>query len=125
MREGGEGRADRRGRLETVAGPAPWHDCLSTWNGGLTDGTALTVEYVPDRLVLAPRALAAYLPVLEAGGWPTLEALVTTVLDDINNQLVPRWVRVSGRREAGGVRHAVTVADRQPGWDNPGLLVHQ
>lgn len=116
------GRAARRELLTAISNPAPWHDYRVCWSGTLSDGRTLTVEYVPDRLVLAPETFAAYLESLEAGRWPTLEALVMAMLDDLNNQLVPRWVRVSGSQPQGAIRHHVTVNDRQPGWDNPGLL---
>ena len=116
------GRAERRSRLATIANPAPWHDYRVRWSGALADGRALTVEYVPDRLVLAPGSFAAYLESLEAGRWPALEALVAAMLDDLNNQLVPRWVRVCGGLSRGEIRHHVAADDRQPGWDNPVLL---
>ncbi|MEI6560168.1 MAG: hypothetical protein WCO00_17355 [Rhodospirillaceae bacterium] len=115
-------RTERRHRLVTVANPAPWHDARVRWSGDLAEGRRLILEYVPDRLVLAPTAFADYLQVLEAAPWPTLEALVMTVLDDLNNQLVPRWVRVSARQERGPIGHHATASDRQPGWDNPELL---
>ena len=118
----GDSRAERRQTLATLATPAPWHDCRVRWIGTLADGTVLTVEYVPDRLLLAAAAFPAYLESLQRTAWPALEGLTTTVLDDLNNQLVPRWVRVSGRFDADGVRHHATVNDRQPGWDNPGLI---
>ena len=119
---GSDERALRRQRLVVIPNPAPWHDTLVGWSGALADGRSVAVEYVPDRLVLAAPAFAAYLAALEAVSWPSLEAVVTAVLDDFNNQLVPRWVRVCGRFEGNGVRHHATVNDRQPGWDNPGLI---
>ena len=115
-------RNDRRQRLATTANPAPWHDYRVRWGGTLADGRLLTAEYVPDRLVLTPRAFADYLGQLDSAPWQTLEELVVTVLDDLNNQLVPRWVRVTGSLEQGPIRHHATAQDRQPGWDNPGLL---
>ena len=114
--------AARRAGLGTVANPAPRHDYLVRWDGTLTCGTRLVVDYVPDRLVLAPTAVAALLAVLDAGPWPALESLVVAVLDDLNNELVPRWVQVTAHRRQGTIRHHVTAEDRQPDWDNPGLL---
>ena len=118
----GDSRAERRQTLATLATPAPWHACRVRWIGTLADGTVLTVEYVPDRLLLAAAAFPAYLESLQRTAWPALEGLTTTVLDDLNNQLVPRWVRVSAGRDSGAIRHFATAADRQPGWDNPALL---
>ena len=115
-------RAMRRKWLVVIQNPAPWHDTLVGWSGTLADGRSLAVEYVPDRLVLAAPAFAAYLEALGAVNWPSLEAVVTAVLDDLNNQLVPRWVRVCGGLSRGEIRHHVAADDRQPGWDNPVLL---
>ena len=115
-------RQERRQRLATAPNPAPHYDALVRWSGALSDGRVLTLEFVPDRLLLAPEAFAGYLKGLEAASWATLEALVLAVLDDLNNQLVPRWVRVGGSLERGGIRHHATANDRQPDWNNPGLL---
>lgn len=113
---------ERRRTLVTAANPAPWHDYRVGWAGILADGTRLVVDLVPDRLVLAPEAFAAYLSRLDHGGWPGLEALITAVLDDLNNELVPRWVRVAATRVTGRVLQRAIADDRQPDWDDPGLL---
>ncbi|MEI6985001.1 MAG: hypothetical protein WCK65_02645 [Rhodospirillaceae bacterium] len=107
-----------RASLTTLANPVLRHDYRVRWVGMLQDTTRLTVDMVPDRLILGPDAFAAYLSALAGGNWPTLEALVLTVLDDINNEMVPRWVRVAATRDGGIVLHQVTAEDRQPGWDN-------
>ncbi len=114
------GRLTRRQWLGSTPNPAPRLDTQVCWSGTLADGRALTLEYVPDRRVLRPDAFAAYLDSLNAAPWPTLEALVSAILDDINNELVPRWVRVSGTQN-GAVSHRVTASDRQPGWDTAAL----
>ncbi len=114
--------AARRACLATVANPAPWHDYLVRWAGTLVCGTRLIIDYVPDREVLTPTAFAAYVAIVEVGPWPTLESLVVSVLDDLNNELVPRWVRVTADRKQGATRHHVTADDRQPDWENPSLL---
>ena len=48
------------------------------------------------------------------------------ILDDVNNEVVPRWVQVTvtapGDRAAGVDGHGVMLEDRQPRWDNPALL---
>ena len=118
----GERVGRRRSCLIAVANPAPWHDYLVCWTGGLACGTRLVIDYVPDRLVLAPEAVAAYLAALEAAPRNGLESLVVMVLDDLNNELVPRWVQVAAHRRLESIRHAVTADDRQPDWDNPTLL---
>jgi len=76
----------------------------------------LAVDYVPDKLILRPHALDDYVAGL---GGDTLEALAVTILDDFNNEVVPRWVRI---RIARGATHQTLLEDRQPKWDNPSLL---
>jgi 7-cyano-7-deazaguanine reductase len=43
------------------------------------------------------------------------------VLDDLNNELVPRWVELTVERDAP-LPHRVVIEDRQPNWDNPQLM---
>ncbi len=82
-------------------------------SGGIASGTH------PAR----PAAFSAYLAVLSAGPWQTLEALATTMLDDVNNELVPRWCHVSVTATGdGGEHHAVDAEDRQPAWENAAVL---
>ncbi|AWK89274.1 hypothetical protein DEW08_22945 (plasmid) [Azospirillum thermophilum] len=110
----------RRERLTTAPTPDSRHDFLVELRGEPMPGTRLRIRYVPDRLVLDPAGLAAYLPALATvpGG---LEALAVAVLDDLNNELVPRWVEVSAERDTP-LPHRVSIEDRQPTWDNPVLL---
>lgn len=108
----------RRERLTTAPSPDSRHDFLVELRGE-TAGTRLTVRLVPDRLVLIPASFAAYL-----ADWPQipdgLEALAVALLDDLNNELVPRWVEVTAERDAP-LPHRVVIEDRQPNWDNPQL----
>ncbi len=114
--------SEDRARLITVANPAPWHDYLVRWTGTLADGTRMVIDYVPDRRVLAPTAIAAYFAAVDEKPQAGLESLVAAVLDDLNNELVPRWVQVAAHRHQGAILQDVTAFDRQPDWDNPGLL---
>lgn len=116
--------AERRARLATTENPARRLDYLVVLKGRLVlpkgrpgDDRPVELRYVPDRVILAPRALDAYLAALPPD---SLEALVATVLADLNNELVPRWVAVA---LADG-QHRVIAEDRQPNWDNPELLAH-
>ncbi|WP_029007119.1 hypothetical protein [Azospirillum halopraeferens] len=111
--------ADRRTRLTTAANPDSRHDYLVRLAGTPTPGTRLAVLYVPDRWIVTAEGFAAYLKALADPGPP--EALALAVLDDLNNEVVPRWAEVRVERDAP-VGHRVNVEDRQPGWDNPGLI---
>jgi len=92
----------------------------------LAPKAALCLRYVPDRLILAGAAVEAYLAALGSEPWGSLEALAAAALEDLNNELVARWlhltVRVEHRAGKRHEAHRVTLEDRQPGWDNPELL---
>ncbi len=125
----------RRARLVHRANPHSRLDYLVTLRGtihpadasclaGEADRAAALLRYVPDRDVLAPDALDDYFADLGARPWDSLEALATTFLEDVNNELVPRWVMVTLSTPAGPYDdgHSVTIEDRQPRWNNQVLL---
>lgn len=111
----------RRDLLTSAPNPDARHDYLVDLEGEPLPGTRLTVRYVPDRLVLDPAGFAAYLGMLASAASGGLEALALAVLDDLNNELVPRWAEITAVRPAP-LPHRVVVEDRQPGWDNPHLF---
>ncbi len=121
----------RRGHLSVEPNPSPGLDYVVTHEGrfrarGQAAEIALGLRYVPDRLILAGAAVEAYLDALGGASWSSLEAIAGAALEDLNNELVARWVHLTLRVEHGaGSRHQshrVTFEDHQPGWDNPGLL---
>ena len=119
--------AARRGHLTTTPNPAARQDYMVVLEGafaaGWTDHPVRAIlRYVADRCVLSLDAYNAYLDALAGGDEPTLEAVVLTLLDDVNNELIPRWVQVELIAGHGGDCHRVIIEDRQPGWDNPSLL---
>jgi 7-cyano-7-deazaguanine reductase len=112
-------------RLELADNPNPRIDYLvrlegTLWREDRQGETAITLHYVPDRLLLRAAAFDDYLKHLttvEAG--PSLpERLALRVLGDVNDELVPRWLQVV----VGAGPHRVLVEDRQPKWDNRALL---
>ncbi len=111
----------RRELLTTVANPDARHDYLVELSGEPVRGTRLTIRYIPDRLVAAAAGAATYLGALAVDAGTAPEALAIAVLDDINNELVPRWVEVTVERDQP-LPHRVVVEDRQPGWDDPPFL---
>lgn len=111
----------RRHLLTTAPNPDARHDYLVDLEGEPIPGTRLAVRYVPDRLIADPAGFAAYLRALAGPAGGGLEALALAVLDDLNNELVPRWAEVTAERSAP-LPHRVVVEDRQPNWDNPPLF---
>ncbi len=119
--------APARERIATRPNPGARHDYLVRLAGAvmLGEGAAhLTLHYVPDRLIAEVAGFDAYVAALGRIRHKSLEALAAAVLDDVNNALVPRWVRVALAADAPAVthRHAVLVEDCQPGWENDPLL---
>ncbi|HEX9835263.1 MAG TPA: hypothetical protein VGB90_00330 [Alphaproteobacteria bacterium] len=84
----------------------------------------LTLHYVPDRLIADAAGFTAYLEALGQAAHATLEGLGACVIEDVNNALVPRWVRIALTADSAsaGSRHAVLIEDAQPGWSNEPLL---
>jgi NADPH-dependent 7-cyano-7-deazaguanine reductase QueF len=84
--------------------------------------SGVRIRYVPDRLVLTRESFMAYLRARHREMREILpEAFAVSVAEDIANEIVPKWLQVTFAAE-GLLRHAVTVEDRQPGWDHPTLL---
>ncbi len=111
-------QARRRDRLATTANPAEHFDYLVTRSQHLPDGAVVSVTYVPDRRILGDGVLEHYLSACEPALPPLAEARAALVVADLNNELVPRWLRVV---VAQGCHHVV-IEDRQPGWANAELL---
>lgn len=87
-------------------------------------GCRVRLRYVPDKLILDSASFAehlASLPPVENGHF---EALALALLDEINNEIVPRWVQIAASAGSdAGAAETVIVTDRQPNWDNPEILV--
>ena len=55
-----------------------------------------------ESMTLQSEAFARYLAAFEQGSEKTLEQLAIAVLEDINNEVVPRWVQIVATRDSGG-----------------------
>lgn len=117
-------RLARRSSLAVRPNPDAKLEYLVTLEGriGAVPPVLVTVRYVPDRQVLVPESLDAYLAGLAEAGWETLEALGVALLDDLRNELVARWLEVVAERQGPAGLQRVLLEDRQPKWDNPTLL---
>lgn len=121
---------ERRTLLKVDNNPGKQLDYLVTLTGHLPGGggarQGIELRYVPDKHILDSRAFGAYLEALSSKTWDTPEDLAVTILTDINNEVVTRWVQVAVSvpelQHFAIDIHAVVIEDRQPGWDNPGLL---
>ena len=122
---------ERRNLLATERNPDSKLDYVISITGhmatfGEVDSSAVHLRYVPDKVILNPAAFGRYLDTLGALESATLEDAAAAVLNDVNNELIARWVQVSisapDQTHPGIDRHEVLLEDRQPNWDNAGLL---
>ena len=121
---------ERRAILQCTPNPDKQLDYIVTLTGHLPhshgQSRRVTLRYVPDRDIVDSRALGAYLEALAEQTWSTPEDLAVTILTDVNNEIVARWIQVGlsmpERLHHAVESHAVVLEDRQPGWDNPALL---
>ena len=123
--------AERRDQLNVQVNPDTRRDYITTLGGevrGLTEGTTAVVElrYVPDGVILKPQSFLTYLEYLAEQPWESLEDMATTILDDINNEVVARCVEICVETRTintdGPHSHRVFLQDSQPNWSNPDLL---
>lgn len=121
------GRSDpvlaRRRLLDLSDNPRPSIDYLVDAEfslGPLLGETSPTfrLAYVPDQLLLDLQAPTSYGQALLQQSFAGLEDLVAVVFEDINDQLVPRWLRLT----VGIPGYRLTFEDRQPNWNSPHLL---
>ncbi|NQV47352.1 MAG: hypothetical protein HQ504_06160 [Rhodospirillaceae bacterium] len=122
---------ERRNILVTRRNPDSKLEYVSSMAGHMSvsdnmERSAVTLRYVPDKVILDPAAFGVYLDALGTLTWESLEDVAAVILNDINNELIARWVQVSivapDKIHPGVDSHQVLLEDHQPNWDNPGLL---
>lgn len=125
---------ERRALLITKTNPDRSLDYIVTLSGHLPSShmsgggerQRIVLRYVPDKLVLQTHALGVYFEALAQTTWANPEDLAVTVLTDVNNEVITRWIEVAvnvpERIHHAIDTHGVVIEDRQPGWDNPALL---
>lgn len=113
-----------RYRLLSFTNPNPKIDYISRLDGDALNGDlTVSLSYVPDKLVLLTAAFHEYLADIQITETASLEPVALQVLDDINNEVVPRWVEVKiWARSESKKSTNVIVIDQQPKWKNPSLL---
>ena len=120
----------RRRLLITLANPDDSIDYLVSLDGLIkqTGRTSIDVKlyYVPDRQILETTTLSVYLDSVGAEEFPSIEYAGILLLDDFNNELVPRWLQITLSQNIGvkgnSQLHESRFQDSQPNWSNPQLL---
>lgn len=113
---------ERRGLLAAQPNPDTRLDYVVTLSGRIRaadESCEVELRYVPDRLVLQAAAFEEYLAAMSLERWDNLEHAAVTLLDDVHDQLVARWIQLS---VTGGRGHSILLEDRQPKWENAQLL---
>ena len=124
---------ERRDLITTEPNPEKHLDYVVDLKGCVTypgdQGVSqIEVRYIPDRLILRSGTFDTYLKTLGTIKWSSVEELAATILNDLSNELVCRWVQVivsaADDEHASVDRHSVLIEDQQPGWSNPRLIDH-
>lgn len=93
---------------------------VSAVTGVRNEEVTIFLHFVPDRHILAPGdGLADYYKNICCVAWDSPEEFAQAIVDDLNNELVPRWLRLQVRFADD---HELIFEDRQPKWHNDGLL---
>ena len=107
--------------LQTTPNPNPKLDYVTELRKQISSTLWVTLTYVPDKLLLRPKAFIAYLeaalPILAE----PYESFAHVFLEDLNNEVVPRWLRIEIASEMVPTRRIVLI-DSQPKWNNAPLL---
>lgn len=121
---------DARSAIATIANSGSRRDYVITFRRRLAGArpTTVTLRYVPDKWLIVAAALAAHLDAIAAAAGTAAEPLALALLDDVNDEVVPRWIEVTvdvmGEGDgAAPLGHRVTIEDRQPGWTDPSALL--
>jgi len=111
-------------RLKSRSNPRSNLDYVVLLEGaGSPAGNRVKLRYIPDKLLIESASFDAYLAALANAEAGRPEMLALAILDDINNEIVPRWVQISVSADsADTTAQTVIVEDRQPNWDNANIL---
>ncbi|MEK9751728.1 MAG: hypothetical protein VW338_00750 [Rhodospirillaceae bacterium] len=116
----------RREILEPTANPGSAGDYVITLRASIAraEGTAaasVVLRYVPERQILTPANFERYIGEVGRLAWESLEAVAVAILDDVANELVPRWAQVT-LRDGGAMGQEIAIEESQPGWRNEDLI---
>ena len=120
----GDDRLKIRACLGTIANPNPKIDYLTVLKQDIGERLSISLTYVPDKLLLRTDCFLTYLRTTASHLNEPFEAYAQTFLDDFNNEVVPRWVRIEITQSLGDTPgRQITVVDQQPRWQNSSLLL--
>jgi len=119
----------RRDLLGCQSNPEEKQEYLVSFSGDLRLSNdqlfQVRLTYVPDLFVLDATTFQPYLDIVGRVDDSTPERSGKLILEDINNQLVPRWIRVTifGRLDQSDMHtYRCLFQDHQPNWQNSSLI---
>ncbi|WP_419797515.1 MAG: hypothetical protein ACNI26_14585 [Terasakiella sp.] len=117
--------AQRRSLIATKDNPNRVNDYVITFQITCTrTARRLRLRYVPDKVIIDTAKIDAYFAQLFDLPDYSLEQTANALLEDMNNELVARWIQVFAEEEPHQtITLTIVIEDRQPQWDNPHLLV--
>ena len=107
--------------LQTTPNPNPKLDYVTELRKQISSTLWVTLTYVPDKLLLRPEAFIKYMEVTLPTLAESYESFAHVFLEDLNNEVVPRWLRIEIASETVPTRRIVLI-DSQPKWNNAPLL---
>ena len=77
----------------------------------------ITLSLVPDKLSAEHQSIRNYLRDACSKTWDSPDHMILSMIEDINNALVPKWLEVIYEKDGVTLR----VEDRQPGLESKDL----
>ncbi|WP_339860544.1 hypothetical protein [Paremcibacter congregatus] len=83
------------------------------------------IRYIPDKLLLDPENMPAYLEKILSQTDVTVDLLAPEIIEDLMDQVIPKWIEVTLEQapDQQNQKIIVTVEDRQPNWQDDSLLL--
>ena len=81
---------------------------------GIIEPYVISVTYVPDKLLAEHNSIQNYLSECSDKEWASPEAMLLSIIEDVNNEIVPKWLRIEYKYE----NTEIAIEDQQPGLGN-------
>lgn len=80
----------------------------------ISEPVVITIRIVPDKLIADHASLKEYVQAILKDNKSRPEDIILSIIENINNELVPKWLEVFYEHEGVSVK----IEDRQAGFDN-------
>ena len=116
-----DARVARQEAIKIVAAKPSRPETLLRIQSSFAPDHRISLRYIPDRYLLPDQSFQAYLRSIPTEAWQEVHEVAFVIMDDLNNQLVPKWIQVMVETDCD----AALIEDRQPQWQNAALLSRQ